>query len=212
MNAPTACSRCGALLSPGERFCTACGQPVAAAGKSGLGLVIAVGGVLMAFLLGVVLVVAWTRLRPSNPPTAGAAATASTAKARETRPDVAKPASESSVVDDNVVFVLPGNKSAKGGDTAKQPASPPSAEYVLPHSADRRLRREEVVALTPEQRRLARNEIFARHGYQFQSADLREYFGKKGWYKPNPGFSESSLSATEKANAEMVRQIEVESR
>jgi len=211
MNTPSACSHCGTSLSPGERFCTACGQPITAAGKPGLGLVIAVGGVLLAFLLGVVLVVAWTRLRPPVPPAADATATGSTASATSTVTGPTEAAGEPSVVDDNVVFVVPASKKPEA-NTATKPAAPPVAEYVLPRSAERRLRREEVVALSPEQRRLARNEIFARHGYRFESADLREYFGKKRWYQPNPGFSESSLTATEKANAELVRQVEAASR
>jgi len=33
--------------------------------------------------------------------------------------------------------------------------------------------------------RILRNALWAWHGCKFQSPDLRTYFGKFGWYKPN---------------------------
>ena len=58
---------------------------------------------------------------------------------------------------------------------------------------------------TKEQLRLVRNAIYALHGYNFQSVDLREYFNSVGkyWnppYEINPNFSESDLSYYEKTN------------
>lgn len=37
--------------------------------------------------------------------------------------------------------------------------------------------------------RLIRNEIFARHGYIFNSKDLQQYFGAQDWYQPAPDAS-----------------------
>ena len=58
---------------------------------------------------------------------------------------------------------------------------------------------------TKEQLRLVRNAIYALHGYNFKSEDLREYFNSVGqyWnppYKINPNFSESDLHNYEKIN------------
>ena len=48
--------------------------------------------------------------------------------------------------------------------------------------------------------RLLRNEIFARHGRVFKDKALQAYFSSMPWYKPNPAFNESMLSAREKQN------------
>lgn len=47
----------------------------------------------------------------------------------------------------------------------------------------RRLTEEDLSGLSKEELRIARNEIYARHGYIFKSADLREYFKSKSWYQ-----------------------------
>lgn len=60
---------------------------------------------------------------------------------------------------------------------------------------------------TEDLRRL-RNEIYARHGRAFKDAELRSYFGSLDWYKVDPKFSEASLSAVERANAETIRKLE----
>lgn len=48
---------------------------------------------------------------------------------------------------------------------------------------------------------LMRNEIFAVHGRPFTDKDLRAYFGARPWYKARSNYSDSSLSALERANA-----------
>ncbi|WP_421381651.1 YARHG domain-containing protein [Bacillus salacetis] len=55
--------------------------------------------------------------------------------------------------------------------------------------------------------RLARNEIFARHGYMFKSADLQEYFSTKAWYSPDPAF-DGTLSDVEKHNVALIKRLE----
>ncbi|PQV65097.1 YARHG domain-containing protein [Abditibacterium utsteinense] len=58
--------------------------------------------------------------------------------------------------------------------------------------------------MTAAQRRTAANEIYARHGYLFNSMALRKQFLQFSWYKPRPGRSmtriASSFSAVERAN------------
>jgi hypothetical protein len=51
---------------------------------------------------------------------------------------------------------------------------------------------------------LMRNEIYAVHGRMFQRKDLDEYFRRQTWYRPNPTFQESWLSAVEHRNAEFI--------
>jgi outer membrane protein assembly factor BamB/uncharacterized membrane protein YjgN (DUF898 family) len=57
--------------------------------------------------------------------------------------------------------------------------------------------------------RLKRNEIYARHGRVFQSDDLRQYFSSQPWYRPDPNFQDTSLSAEERACVARIKAMEV---
>ena len=59
-----------------------------------------------------------------------------------------------------------------------------------------------------EQLRLMRNEILARHGYVFQSKDLRDYFSKKWWYKPAANNNAVKLNVIEQTNVELIKSEE----
>lgn len=59
-----------------------------------------------------------------------------------------------------------------------------------------------------EELRLMRNEILARHGYNFQSKDLKDYFGQKSWYKPAKNNSGIKLNIIEQTNVELIKTIE----
>jgi hypothetical protein len=45
-----------------------------------------------------------------------------------------------------------------------------------------------------------REEIYARHGKIFKDPWTQKYFASLDWYKPNPNYSDASLSAVEKGN------------
>ena len=47
-----------------------------------------------------------------------------------------------------------------------------------------------------------RNEIYARHGWVFQRADLQDYFGQQPWYRPK-GTWENREAANRLAGAEL---------
>ena len=53
-------------------------------------------------------------------------------------------------------------------------------------------------------RRLMRNEIFARHGYIFKSDDLKKYFGSQPWYKPVSNDVSDQLTELEKLNVQLI--------
>lgn len=53
--------------------------------------------------------------------------------------------------------------------------------------------------------RLMRNEIYARHGYKFASADLTAYFSKMSWYKPVNDNSKVKLSDIEQLNVNLIK-------
>jgi len=52
--------------------------------------------------------------------------------------------------------------------------------------------------------RLLRNEVYARHGRQFQAMWLQQYFYGQPWYTPDENFKDEELSGTEKQNVETI--------
>jgi hypothetical protein len=56
--------------------------------------------------------------------------------------------------------------------------------------------------------RLLRNTVYARHGYEFRAADLQAAFHSKPWYRMDPGYQESRLSAQDLSNIDLVKQRE----
>ncbi len=86
-----------------------------------------------------------------------------------------------------------------------------SGDYILPDSDSRYLSASDLAGLTKDELRIARNEIYARHGRMFDSADLDEYFNSKSWYNgtiPAASFSENMLNDYEKKNAELIKSVE----
>lgn len=56
--------------------------------------------------------------------------------------------------------------------------------------------------------RIIRNEIFARYGYVFKSAELQRYFDKQTWYKSTYGSYDSLLTEIEKNNIKLLLELE----
>ena len=79
--------------------------------------------------------------------------------------------------------------------------------YILPNSSTQYLTDSDVVGLDAASLRIARNEIYARHGRRFKSEDLQSYFDGKSWYNGTiapDDFSDSVLSDLEKANIKLI--------
>jgi hypothetical protein len=82
-----------------------------------------------------------------------------------------------------------------------------SSEYILADSDKKVLGEEDIAALSKRQLRLARNEIYARHGYVFNSADLQRYFSSKSWYQTDTSYN-GALSEVEKENVKLLKERE----
>ncbi|HEV7797614.1 MAG TPA: YARHG domain-containing protein [Pyrinomonadaceae bacterium] len=52
--------------------------------------------------------------------------------------------------------------------------------------------------------RLLRNEVYARHGRQFQAEWLQQYFWGQPWYQPDSNFKDEELSGPDKQNVETI--------
>lgn len=59
-----------------------------------------------------------------------------------------------------------------------------TGDYIFADSNSRYLTEDEIYALSQEEMRIARNEIYARHGRIFEDEGLSEHFNSKSWYTP----------------------------
>ena len=103
------------------------------------------------------------------------------------------------------------SKSSASAESSKAADTTRSGDYILANSSTHEYTKAELNGLSDYELFLARNEIYARHGREFQSDDLQSYFESKGWYKGTidpSAFDESVLNDTELANAALIRELE----
>lgn len=84
-------------------------------------------------------------------------------------------------------------------------------DYILPDALTHVYTQKELAGLTQEELRLARNEIYARHGRQFKSNDLNQYFSQQPWYQGTISpdrFDDSVLSPNERNNLKAIQGME----
>lgn len=84
-------------------------------------------------------------------------------------------------------------------------------DYILPQSSSRLLTDSDISGLDLREINYAKNEIYARHGRLFDSAELQNYFNSKNWYHGTIAadtFSNALLSDVEQKNAEFLSTIE----
>lgn len=84
-------------------------------------------------------------------------------------------------------------------------------DFILPFSSSRYYSESDLVELTKEELRFARNEIYAIHGRKFESEDLNNYFSSKSWYHgylSQEEFDDNVLNAYEKANLDLIKSVE----
>lgn len=74
-------------------------------------------------------------------------------------------------------------ETTKASDTASSGESKAVTDgYILPESDSKYLTDSDVAGLSKEQLRIARNEIYARHGRRFKDPELQAYFDAQSWY------------------------------
>lgn len=86
-------------------------------------------------------------------------------------------------------------------------------DYIFPDSDTRKLTAEDLDPIKDDAQmlRLARNELYARHGRKFDAEDLQEYFMSKDWYMPEidpEDFDEDMLTKVEKYNRDLIKSYE----
>lgn len=91
-----------------------------------------------------------------------------------------------------------------------------TSDYIIPDSDSKLLTDADIEGLSARELNYAKNEIYARHGRMFDSAELKEYFESKSWYSGEYSaskfdeMSSSILNETEKKNAEFLKEAENE--
>ncbi|EMI9086950.1 MULTISPECIES: TcaA 3rd/4th domain-containing protein [unclassified Bacillus (in: firmicutes)] len=106
-------------------------------------------------------------------------------------------------------YNLPFQKKSAEKTVVYNVTPPPTTRYVyngfiFPDSDIRKLTSAELTYLSKEQLKIARNEIYARHGHIFQTKDMQAYFSKQSWYRENPYFS-GTLTNIESYNVELIK-------
>ncbi len=88
-------------------------------------------------------------------------------------------------------------------------------DFILEFSDQRAITEDDLVGMSLAELRIARNELFARHGRQFRDVMLNQWFYSKTWYldigqkyAPDDFDSHYALSKLEAANAEVIRNYE----
>lgn len=125
-------------------------------------------------------------------------------------------------VEDQKTYVLQHRKASSVQNTQSQKTEDTSSDdsdtdssydddYILPDSDSEYVSLDEVDALSAREKRLAVNEIYARHGRKFDKKEIREYFESKNWYNGTiepEDFDESELNKYERANIETITDSE----
>ena len=102
-----------------------------------------------------------------------------------------------------------GSSSGSSSSGSSSSSSGKDSSYIFSSSHKKKLTESQVRKLDPSMLGYARNEIYARHGYQFKNSKYAKYFAKKSWYKPG-GFSTGDLNSVEWYNMELIKKIEDE--
>ena len=206
------CHNCGQYVEDGDVYCNHCGarvledieEPAKARQSNSKGLLIA---------LAIIAVVAagglagWGLFRAMDKPaemTEEASAKEKKAK-KEKKEEAAEAVEEEPEEEPEVETTVPAQEEP---DTQTQvPAFIGHEGDIFPQSSDRLLSEGDVGVLTDYELRIAINEIYARNHYQFQNADMREYFSKKDWYTgyyKDQAEVRAKFNSTEEANMKLM--------
>lgn len=105
-------------------------------------------------------------------------------------------------------FILTTGDFVEGGEITET-----DEDYILSFSSERPVELSDLMGFDVMALRLARNEIYARHGRIFEDEYLKSYFESRDWYFPiysSDDFPESLLSELEKENATFIGNYEKE--
>lgn len=239
------CAKCGKEIRDGSKFCGFCGASVAASvkktegmsetalteksenpvaetpradgnapekkeKKTGLVFVYGTVGLIAGVLAGVFLI---KNVKKEPEPVTNLAVIQETQRISSEEEEFTEEAEEEEVIEETEAEETFTEETDE--DETEEEAEN-SQEYILPECTTRLYTEEELKNLSLEELRLARNEIYARHGRSFQAEDLKQYFSEKSWYEPlyssaeMDALGDSILNTFEVENRNLIVQIEAE--
>lgn len=85
-----------------------------------------------------------------------------------------------------------------------------NSDFIFPNSSTQELFEYDLENLTKYELGIARNEIYARHGYIFNQEPFKSYFESKDWYVPNSEFKglDNDLYPVEYKNVHLILEYE----
>ncbi|MGN0465776.1 MAG: protein kinase [Lachnospiraceae bacterium] len=88
-----------------------------------------------------------------------------------------------------------------------------SSEYIIPGSDSRYIGYSDIAGLSSWEIKLAKNEIYARHGRRFNNSDIQAYFNRQSWYygtiaPSNDSYIENRFNDYERENVKFLKRYE----
>lgn len=83
-----------------------------------------------------------------------------------------------------------------------------TVDGIYPQASQRILNSSDISGLDADDLKIMRNEIFARHGYIFETSDMKAYFERQTWYQGRFQNIESKLTPIEKNNIQLIKNQE----
>lgn len=119
-------------------------------------------------------------------------------------------------VEESIVINKASQKKADKKTTSEETkvVSEDNQDYIFKDSNSKYITESELKDKTEWELKVARNEIYARHGRKFNDEKLKEYFEKKSWYKPQyspeefDALGDSALNQYEIANRDLIKKEE----
>lgn len=217
------CRNCGAMLNQGAKFCRVCGTPVESdtapmqKQKNNIGLKV----IVVILVLLIIAILAGGVYVAVNTEFFGLMSEETIVDYEDKKiEDNSDDNSENDIEENEVVVDAIKGETADIADDEEYN----EAEYELYdentpqthtvrylYPSDKRIITEsELNAMSQNEIALIRNEIYAKHGYIFQTEPYKSYFNAKEWYTPDPYFDVSEFNAIETANKDRI--IEYESK
>ncbi len=119
---------------------------------------------------------------------------------------------------ESTTAIITETETTKGADLGHEGSTvietePLTNSYIISDSDSRVLSKDDLKSLDAKTLRLARNEIYARHGYIFKDQSLLDYFKGKSWYEPAvkaDDFRDTVLNDYEVKNIGLMTELEKE--
>lgn len=145
--------------------------------------------------------------RPASPPPAQRAETTTQGSAGVGAPTATMPtAAPPQPVVTNMASATTATPATAPVTTRQQLASSGTGRIYFPDSSQSLIDLPRLRSMSAAELIIARNEIYARHGYAFTAPELRAHFSQFNWYSPAPGTLQ--MNEIEQTNARLMKQVE----